>query len=468
MDGAHRLVAYKRLPLVPVYVTAGIDHETVRAKWLAGFGRHLIFGVPATLAFFLLTLFALRYTTAGSRALDSLRLEVQRREATEAQLRQAQKMDAIGRLTGGVAHDFNNLLTIILGNLERAGRWLTGADPRVGASIERAMEGATRAAKLTQRLLAFSRQQPLEPVSLDVNRLVGGMSEMLRRTLGETIAVETVLAGGLWRTLADPNQMESAILNLAVNARDAMPGGGKLTVETMNAHLDDAYVGQQVDVAAGQYVLIAVADTGEGMSAEVRAKAFDPFFTTKSPDKGTGLGLSQVYGFIRQSGGHVAIYSELGHGTTVKLYLPRHGEAAADDERADHLGAWPAEPVGQGQTILVVEDEPLVRRLSVEVLDDAGYQVLAAESGVRAMELLQAHPDIKLLFTDVILGGTMNGRQLADEMLKLSPDVKVLFTTGYTKNAIVHHGRLDEGVHVIVKPFTTGDLLVKVADLLAE
>jgi CheY-like chemotaxis protein len=316
---------------------------------------------------------------------------------------------------------------------------------------------------LTQRLLAFSRQQPLRPESIDVNRLVSDMSDLLRHSLGAEIQLEAVLAGGLWRTHADPNQLENVILNLAVNARDAMPEGGRLTIETQNAHLDARYVASHVGVAPGQYVLIAVTDTGMGMPEEVIAKAFDPFFTTKEVGKGTGLGLSQVYGFVKQSGGHVKIYSEPGEGTTLKIYLPRQ---AAGHQEIETDAAAPALPRGeQRETILVVEDEPAVRELSVEVLRELGYRVLEADGAAAALRLIDAHPDIALLFTDIVMPET-NGRKLAEEAGRRRQGLKVLFTTGYTRNAVVHNGVLDAGVDLIGKPFTIEELAAKVRAVL--
>jgi CheY-like chemotaxis protein len=290
------------------------------------------------------------------------------------------------------------------------------------------------------------------------------MSDLLRRTLNEAIGVETVLAGGLWRTHADPNQLENAILNLAVNARDAMPDGGKLTIETANTALDEAYAVSRLEVKAGQYVMISVSDTGMGMSREVLERVFEPFFTTKPVGKGTGLGLAQVYGFMKQSGGHAAIYSEPGQGTTVKLYFPRYRGADEVVDRAK-LGVE-RPPAGHGETILVVEDDEMVRRFTVEALGEAGYRVLEAGDGPAGLRLLDADPGIALLFTDVVLAGPLNGRKLADEAVRRRPDLKVVFTTGYTRNAIIHHGRLDEGVNFLGKPFTSSDLLHKVNTVL--
>jgi PAS domain S-box-containing protein len=398
----------------------------------------------------------------------------ERRQAQEAlhqaqeQLAQAQKMEGIGQLTGGVAHDFNNLLTVIVGNLESMQRAIASGRPldtgRLARSIDYAMRGAERAASLTQRLLAFSRRQPLDPKTVDVGRLVTGMSELLRRTLGEQVAIETVLAGGLWRVLVDPNQLEVSILNLAVNARDAMPAGGKLTIETANTRLDEAYAARQSEVVPGQYVVISITDSGVGMSREVQARAFEPFYTTKDIGHGTGLGLSQVYGFVKQSGGHVKLYSEQGQGTTVKLYLPR---LLGDDEVAPEPSIADEAPRSRnGETILVVEDDDDVRAHSTGILRELGYTVLEAHVAAAGLQLLQAHPEIRLLFTDVGLPGGMIGRQLADAARALRPDLRVLFTTGYARNAIVHDGRLDPGVALITKPFTYAALAAKLCDML--
>lgn len=467
-DGVPRLIGYQRLPHFPVYVTAGIDRGAIVAKWRSTVARQLVFVIPAALGLLALALMALRFFRREHDAIDRAREEAARRETVEAQLRQAQKMEAIGRLTGGVAHDFNNLLTIIIGNLDLLKDRLPDPDPMVGRLVEHAREGARRAAELTQRLLAFSRQQPLLPVPIDANRLIASMSELLRRTLGETIAVETVLAGGLWPFSADLNQLENVVLNLAVNARDAMADGGKLTIETANVHLDAAYAASHEDVRAGQYVMIAISDSGTGMTRDVLDRVFEPFFTTKPPGRGTGLGLSQAYGFVKQSGGHIAIYSEPGEGSIIKLYLPRL-TASADQQGAirEQPEAVDAPASASGQTVLVVEDDAMVRGFAAEVLKAAGYRVLAAEDGVEAVALTRDNPDISLLFTDVVLSGPMNGRVLAREITGLNPRIKVVFTTGYTRNAIIHHGRLDEDVDFIGKPYTAADLLAKVRTVIA-
>lgn len=388
------------------------------------------------------------------------------KRAAEERSRQAQKMEGIGQLTGGVAHDFNNLLTIIIGNLEALQKNLNAPalDPvRLRRSAEQAMRGARRAESLTQRLLAFSRQQPLDPKAVDLGRLVSSMSDLLRRTLGEQVTVETVLGGGLWRAYADPNQLEVAIINLAVNARDAMPNGGKLTLETANVHLDEKYTSSQVEILPGQYVMLAVTDSGCGMPPDVIARAFDPFFTTKDVGHGTGLGLSQVYGFAKQSRGHVRIYSEVGEGTTIKLYLPRvHAINDSEEAPADYVSS-----IGSGsETILVVEDDADVRSYSCNTLRELGYQVIETENGRAALHALDKYPEICVLFTDVGLPGGMNGRQLADEARKRRTDLKVLFTTGYARNAIVHDGRLDAGVELITKPFSQSTLSAKLRDII--
>ena len=385
------------------------------------------------------------------------------RQKIEEQLRQSQKMEAIGQLTGGIAHDFNNMLAVVIGSLDLLGRRGSINDVRQQRYIDSAADAARRAATLTQRLLAFSRQQPLKPEIVDPNKLVSGMSDLLRRSLGETVQLEAVLAGGLWRVHVDPPQLESALLNLAVNARDAMSEGGRMTVETQNTYLDERYAAEHLGVPAGQYVLIAVSDTGAGMTSDVIAKAFDPFYTTKSVGKGTGLGLSQVYGFVKQSGGHVKIYSEPGQGTVVKIYLPRFsGEddrPPENDSRAGNL-----EGVSQ-EVILVVEDEPSVRQFSVDALTELGYRVLEADGARAALKLLDMHAEIVLLFTDVVMP-EMNGAHLAREARLRRPGIKVLFTTGYTRNAVVHNGVLDVGVELLGKPYSIDALAAKVRQVL--
>lgn len=394
------------------------------------------------------------------------------RRSAEDNFRRAQKMEALGQLTGGIAHDFNNLLTIIIGNLDTIQRRLkTPADDgrrlieMIVKPLEFAIHGAQSAAQLTQRLLAFSRRQPLQPARLDLNRVISSMSELLRRTFGETVNVETVLAGGLWPTLADPAQLESALLNLAINAKHAMPNGGRLSIETANTYLDDSYCCDFPDVAPGQYVQLSVADTGTGIDAETIQKVFEPFFTTKGSE-GSGLGLAMVHGFIKQSGGHIRIYSEVGHGTTVKIYLPRLMQAdqfaAAPSARPSLSTIQEAYPQ---ETILVVEDSSGVRQYAVTALAELGYQVLEAGDADEALRLLESTRRIDLLFTDVVLPGA-NGRELARQAILLRQNLPVLYTSGYTRNAIIHHGRLDAGLHLLNKPYTQSDLAKKIRELL--
>jgi PAS domain S-box-containing protein len=381
----------------------------------------------------------------------------------EEALRQSQKMEVVGQLTGGVAHDFNNLLQIIIGNLDTVRRGASDASPRVRRALEAAANGARRAASLTQRLLAFSRRQPLNPKPVDVNASVSGMSDLLHRTLGEITEVLTVQGAGLWRIEADATELESAILNLALNARDAMPDGGRLTIETENADIDRACSALNAEVLLGQYVVISVSDTGTGMSEDAISRAFEPFFTTKPVGEGTGLGLSQVYGFVKQSGGHVKIYSELGEGTCIKIYLPRLSDTGRDDA-PDEEHSTPGS--AEEETILVVEDDDDVRAYSVEILRDLGYRVIEAHDGPSALRLLERQFRVDLLFTDVVLPGGMTGAQVAAQARGIKPDLKVLFTTGYERDAIVHHGRLDQGVDLITKPFSNSDLATRVRDVL--
>ena len=448
-----------------VYLQMGIDPISRR---LERYGILALLVAMASLIFVLLGIAQRRLADANERlrrqgldlaeANENLRAQIAERERVEGVLRQAQKMEAMGQLTGGIAHDFNNLLQVIMGNLEVLQRRKLVTSDDAARMIASARRGAERAATLTQRLLAFARRQPLDPKPFDVNKLVNGMSELLHRTLGEAIRIETVQAGGIWRVHADANQLENALLNLAVNARDAMDSGGKLTIETANVLLDERYADAN-EIPAGQYVMIAVSDTGQGMTGEVAAKAFEPFFTTKDVGKGSGLGLSQVYGFIKQSGGHAKIYSEPGQGTTIKLYLPRF--AQGDDTEA--AAPSPASPQGQAdRLILVVEDDEDVRAHGVAMLKELGYAVIEAADGAEALRALEANREVRLLFTDVGLPGRLNGRQLADEARRRNPTLEVLFTTGYARNAIVHHGRLDPGVDLITKPFTFTALASKV------
>jgi signal transduction histidine kinase/CheY-like chemotaxis protein len=397
---------------------------------------------------------------------NTLTQEATERDRLEGQLRQSQKMEIIGQLAGGIAHDFNNMLAVVIGNLNLLQRRMaSGQSNNLARFVDGAMEGANRAAALTSRLLAFSRQQPLAPAAIDVNKLVSGMTDLLRGSLGEAVILETVLAGGLWRTFVDAAQLESVVMNIAVNARDAMPEGGRLTIETVNSHLDEAYATAHQEVKAGQYVLIAISDTGTGMSAATIAKAFDPFFTTKPTHKGTGLGLSQVYGFVKQSGGHVKIYSELGRGTSFKVYLPRFvGAMSQTEELPREATVHSGNP---SEIVLVVDDDDRVRRLTVDALRDLNYTVLHANGATTALRVLDSNPDVNLLLTDVVMP-EVNGRQLAEEAQRRVAELKVLYFTGYTRNAIVHNGTLDRGVHLMSKPFTLEQLASKVREALSS
>ena len=372
--------------------------------------------------------------------------------AAEALVRQAQKMVAAGQLTGGIAHDFNNILTVITSTIEVLADAV--ADKPEAAAIAKMIdEAAERGAELMRRLLAFARKQPLQPHKINVNSLIVDTAKLLRPTLGGNIEIETMLEDGAWPSLVDPNQLSTTLLNLALNARDAMPGGGKLTLETGNVFLDENYAKAHSDVQPGPYVMVAVSDTGTGIPAAIRDRVFEPFFTTKDIGKGTGLGLSMVYGFVKQSGGHIMIYSEEGHGTTVKIYLPRARDL---DEAPDLVPAAAIE--GGKEAVLLVEDDALVRTLVTTQLNSLGYTTLAAASAAEALSLIDRGATVDLLFTDVIMAGGMNGRQLADEALKRRPSLKVLFTSGYTESAIVHHGRLDPGILLLAKPYRKSDL----------
>ena len=387
--------------------------------------------------------------------------DVTERRRTEALQRQVQKMESLGQMTGGIAHDFNNLLTVIVGNLELL-KNRVGDDARSTRHVDMALMGADRGAKLTHQLLAFARRQPLEPRAVNLSQLLPDLTDMLRRTLGELIEIETVGLPGLWNVSVDPHQFETAVLNLAINARDAMQEGGKLTLELANVRLDEAYAALHDEVQAGQYVVFGVTDTGVGMPPEVAARAFDPFFSTKG-ESGTGLGLSMVYGFVKQSGGHVKIYSEPGHGTTVKLYLPRSVDGIAlSYERTS------SEDITGTETILVVEDEEPVRATVAAMIGGLGYRVLEAPNGAVALTVLESEERIDLVFTDVIMPGPVSARVMAEKAMELRPTLKVLFTSGYTENTIVHNGRLDPGVQLISKPYGRDQLAQKLRSVLEK
>ncbi|MFD1107803.1 response regulator [Pseudoroseomonas ludipueritiae] len=391
-----------------------------------------------------------------------LEAEQRERQRAETQLRQAQKMEALGNLTGGVAHDFNNLLQVIHGNLELLARDLSG-QPEAARRVEHALGAVDRGARLAAQLLAFARRQPLQPRVVNIARFLHGLDDMLSRSLGEQVEIETMIASGLWNTLVDPGQVENALLNLAINARDAMEGHGRLTIEASNVTLDAAYARMHPEAEPGEYVMLAVTDTGSGMSAEVMEKVFEPFFTTKPEGKGTGLGLSMVYGFVRQSGGHVRIESEPGHGTTIRLYLPRCERA---EERDDRRGGGPA--LGGKETVLVVEDDLAVREVVVDTLTSLGYTVLRARDAEGAMAIIESGMTVDLLFTDVVMPGPMRSTELVERARSMQPRMAVLFTSGYAENTIVHGGRVDAGVELLTKPYSQKALARKLRHVLAN
>jgi PAS domain S-box-containing protein len=381
----------------------------------------------------------------------------------EEKLRQSQRLESIGQLTGGIAHDFNNLLTILLGNAELM-REMLADDPKLSEISGMMVTAAQRGAELTQRLLAFARRQALEPKAVNINRLIARLDGLLRRSLGDDVEIELTLGGGLWTAMVDEGQLENAVLNLCLNARDAMSGGGRLTIETANMRLDQDYADQHDEVKPGQYVMIAISDTGRGIDAQHIDKVFEPFFTTKAKGKGTGLGLSMTYGFVKQSDGHIKVYSELDEGTTIRMYLPR----ALENGNADSPATSRTHAPSGSETILVVEDDELVRRFARDQLTALGYRVVEFESGPQAVEFLRSDQPVDLLFTDVVMPGGMSGKELADQAWELRPGLRVLFTSGYTENAIVHHGRLDRGVQLLSKPYRRAELARRVRDVLSQ
>ncbi len=395
---------------------------------------------------------------------ERIAIALHEREKIEETLRQAQKMEAVGQLTGGLAHDFNNLLAGISGSLElMQSRLQQGRFQDVERYMAAAQGASKRAAALTHRLLAFSRRQTLDPKPIDVNRLVSGMQEMIQRTVGPGIPIEVVGASGLWAALVDPPQLENALLNLCINARDAMPDGGRITIETANKWLDER-ASRKLDMPEGQYLSLCVTDTGTGMPPEVIARVFEPFFTTKPIGEGTGLGLSMIYGFAQQSGGQVRIYSEVDQGTTVCIYLPRHYGEIEDDEQSAKLEALPRSE--QGETVLVVDDEPTVRMLVTDILEDIGYTSIEAGDSATGLKVLQSNVRIDLLVTDVGLPGGMNGRQMADAARVFRPDLKVLFITGYAENSILGNGHLAPGMAVLTKPFSIETMAARIRSMI--
>ena len=469
IDGVERLVSYRKLAEQPIYVTASYNMADVKTAWRKDMLSHLLLAGPATFGLFLISLLAYGQAVREQKATARLREEIDRRELTEARLVQSQKMEAVGRLTGGIAHDFNNLLTVILGNLETVRRQIKNPADRVRRALDNAQQGAERAASLTHRLLAFSRRQPLEVRPLDLNALVSGMSDLMRRTIGETITIEFKLAGSLHLVNADHNQVENALLNLVINARDAMPDGGRLVIETANVDIaQEAASSDTGPLPPGPYVLLSVADSGTGIPKDVLDMVFEPFFTTKPAGQGTGLGLSMVYGFMQQSGGHVQIESEVGHGTTVRLFFPRAAKTDLHTVAQSPRPDIPIEAVGNGEVILVCEDDEGVRSFSSQTLTDLGYKVVEAVDMDDALRKLADTPDIKLLFTDIVLPGEGNGRMLADEALRRRPGLKVLFTTGYTRDALLVEGHIEDGIELLTKPFSSAALAQRVHQLLAS
>ena len=480
LDGKVRIFGYERVGAYPLVIGFGIPLEAALAPWWRNMQAYGLVALLSSLTLLGVSGFAIRRVTLEGRATmrwrrsaAQLETEMAERQRLEEQLRQSQKMEAVGRLTGGIAHDFNNLLTVVIGSLDLLMRRMRDADPRQQALVKNAIDGASRAATLTARLLAFSRQHPLDPKPLDANALVEGMSNLLLRTLSEAVTIRYALETRPWRTYADPNQLENAILNLCVNAVDAMPKGGTLTLATENVSIETTATGPYEGLEAGPYVKITVADTGLGMPPEVVARAFEPFFTTKPVGKGTGLGLSQVYGFSRQSGGHAAIESEPGRGTTIAIYLPRLRPAAVKDvEVATILSPGVVSLASaSGATILLVEDDDLVRRFSADALREGGFAIIEASTGPDGLAMLALHREIALLFTDIVLKGPMDGRELADKVLALRPGLPVLFTTGYTKDALLQPGQHEFGalrVDFLEKPFTTAAVAAKIADLLGQ
>ncbi len=435
--------------------------DTGRAQFI-GFGSRELDGLRKDGTQFPIDLAISEIAANEQRRFIGIIRDNSEKKAQQAQLQQAQRMEAVGQLTGGIAHDFNNLLTTIIGNLDLQDDQIRNND-LARSFANAATKAALRGADLTQRLLSFSRKQPLNPGSINVNRLVPDVTELIRRTLGKDIELEAVLGGGLWNAMIDQTQLENAILNLVFNSRDSMPDGGKLTIETANVRLDRDYADTRDEVTPGQYVMFAVSDNGTGIPPDELEKVFEPFFTTKNVGKGTGLGLSVVYGFIKQSGGHMAIYSEIGEGTTVRLYLPKaRVSAAAAPRRAQRSTIMPT----GDEVVLVVEDDPAVRAYLVTSLGTLGYKMLEAADGPAARTVLNETPQIDLLLTDVVLPGGMNGRQVAEAARERHPKIRVLFTSGYAENAVIHHRKVDEGVEMLSKPYTREVLSQRVRQVL--
>jgi signal transduction histidine kinase/CheY-like chemotaxis protein len=454
LDGTRRLFAYRKVPDYPVYVSVGLARSAVIGGWLRLMGSHLIFGIPAMLALVTLSYFALRRSEEADRATAAVHAEIERRKAAEDTLRHAQRMEAIGQMTGGVAHDFNNLLTAVTGNLDMILRSAKD-DSRVKRLAEAALRATSRGERLTHQLLMFSRREVLRPETLNLNRLLMEFEPLMRRALGETVEVQLNLDPGLDPSRVDQVQFEAAVLNLVVNARDALSDGGAIVVETRNIVLDEAYAAENPEVTPGPYVMAAVSDSGAGIARSDLPHVFEPFFTTKDVGKGSGLGLSQVYGFAKESGGHVKIYSEVGVGTTVKLYLPRSTERATETPRR---GVVPLRTATGGETVLVVEDDEAVLSMAIESLEDLGYRVLVAHNGPDALEIVKSLENIDILFSDIVMPGGINGAELAAEARRLRPAIKVLLTSGYTGTALTREHGLPANLPVLGKPYRRDEL----------
>jgi signal transduction histidine kinase/ActR/RegA family two-component response regulator len=457
LDGTVRLFAYRQVAGYPVYVAVGLARSAIIDGWLRLMGSHLIFGIPAMLMLVSLSYFALRRSEEADAAAATVRAETARRMAAEDTLRHAQRMEAIGQMTGGVAHDFNNLLTAVTGNLDMILR-STNNDARVKRLAEAALRATMRGERLTHQLLMFSRREMLRPETLNLNRLLMEFEALMRRAVGESVDVQLNLDPGLDPSRVDQVQFEAAVLNLVVNARDALTNGGGIVIETRNIILDDSYAAENPEVKPGAYILVAVSDKGHGIAQGDLAHVFEPFFTTKDIGKGSGLGLSQVYGFAKESGGHVKIYSEVGIGTTVKMYLPRSTERATETVRH---GVVPLRTATGGETVLVVEDDEAVLAMAIESLEDLGYRVLVAHNGPDALEIVKSVENIDILFSDIVMPGGINGAELAAEARRLRPSIKVLLTSGYTGAALAREHGLPADVPVLGKPYRRDELAAR-------
>jgi signal transduction histidine kinase len=457
LDGTRRLFAYRKVADYPVYVTVGLARSAVIGGWLRLMGSHLIFGVPAMLGLIGLTYLALRRSEEADRATAAAEAEMERRKVAEDSLRHAQRMEAIGNMTGGVAHDFNNLLTAVIGNLDMILR-STDGDGRIKRLAEAALRATTRGERLTHQLLMFARREVMRPETLNLNRLLLEFEGLMRRAVGETVEIQLNLDPGLDPAHVDQVQFEAALLNLVVNARDALADGGPIIIETGNVVLDEAYAVENPEVRPGAYVMVAVSDRGAGIGKADLPHVFEPFFTTKEVGKGSGLGLSQVYGFAKESGGHVKLYSEFGIGTTVKLYLPRSSERVADTVRRDVV---PLRSAAGGETILVVEDDEAVLATAVESLEDLGYHVLVAQNGREALDIVKGSAKIDILFSDIVMPGGINGAELAAEARRLRPSIKVLLTSGYTGAVLAGEHGLPPDVPVLGKPYRRDELAAR-------